>query len=142
MRMFCCATKLLKSDPSKLLINSDQCRKNNINKNIIEKNIKTSSKNMMLCMIEFDQRKHLISALDHIGAFHQDDLIRIDHISAFHSSASWLDATVFIMVIGAATTAADELLIPLFIAVIVAFVIAVWALIASATAFITGFVIS
>jgi len=97
---------------------------------------------MMLCMIEFDQRKHLISALDHIGAFHQDDLIRIDHISAFHSSASWLDATVFIMVIGAAITAADELLIPLFIAVIVAFVIAVWALIASATAFITGFVIS
>lgn len=96
----------------------------------------------MLCMIEFDQRKHLISALDHIGAFHQDDLIRIDHISAFHSSASWLDATVFIMVIGAAITAADELLIPLFIAVIVAFVIAVWALIASATAFITGFVIS
>ena len=94
-------------------------------------------------MIEFDQRKHLISALDHIGAFHQDDLIRIDHISAFHSSASWLDATVFIiMVIGAAITAADELLIPLFIAVIVAFVIAVWALIASATAFITGFVIS
>ena len=27
MHMFCCATKLLKSDPSKLLINSDRCRK-------------------------------------------------------------------------------------------------------------------
>ena len=141
MLMFWCNGSRL-SDPSKLLINSDRCR-NKINKNIIDKQISRNHQTKLMHGSAWQRLILKVISWSIIAGASVPfiSMIWISCSSWFHSSA-WLDSiAALIRVIGDATTAADELVVPLFIALTTDCVIAVWAWIASDSDLITGFVI-